>query len=834
VSRGTLRVYLGAAPGVGKTFAMLGEGWRRKERGTDVVVGFVETHGREQTAAQIRDLEVIPRAKITYRDATFEELDVDAVLARRPEVALVDELAHTNVPGSRNAKRWQDVEELLDAGIHVITTVNIQHLESLNDVVEQITGIPQRETIPDGVVRAADQIELVDMTPEALRRRLAHGNVYAADKIDAALANHFRLGNLTALRELALLWVADRVDESLQDYRERHGIDEPWQTRERVVVALTGAPGGDVLVRRAARMAMRAKAQLLGVHVRADDGLAGRDHTALEGQRALLEELGGRYLEVVGADAADALVQIARTENATQVVLGASSRSRWAEVLHGSVINSVIRQSGQGIDVHVISTKGSHGPPPYLAALPRFRPSPLSRRRQRLGFALALVGLPALTVLLTHARGSLGLQNVQLCFLLTVVAIATTGGLWPAAVGAVLGFGLLNWFFAPPLHTWTIRNRRDTLTLVAFVVIAGVISVLVDLANRRRRDAVRARTEAEALSRMATVVLREDDPVPELVHDLVTTLRLDGAALVRATKAGWAVDVTAGDAPPHSPVEGDLALPLTDETTLVLRGGLLPDDGALVQAICLQLGIALDRRRLHAEAATAEALAKTDELRTALLAAVGHDLRTPLASIKTAATSLLAGDVTLEDQVQTALLQTIDEETDRLATLVGNLLDMSRIQTGALAVHTEPTLLDEVVAKALASLPPSERVEVDVDETLPLVVADGALLERAVANLVVNALTYAPGGGPVRVRAEARGNSVELRIIDHGPGIATADRERLFQPFQRLGDNPNGTGVGLGLAVARGFVAAMYGELLVEDTPGGGCTMVVSLEAATP
>jgi two-component system sensor histidine kinase KdpD len=820
---------------VGKTFAMLDEGWRRKERGTDVVVGYVETHGRPKTAAQLRDLEVLPRATVTHRGRAFEELDVDGLLARRPEVALVDELAHTNVPGSRNAKRWQDVEELLAAGIHVITTVNVQHLESLNDVVELITGIPQRETVPDVVVRGADQIELVDMSPEALRRRMAHGNVYAAERIDAALANHFRLGNLTALRELALLWVADRVDESLQDYRERHGIAEPWQTKERVVVALTGAPGGDVLVRRAARMAMRARAELLGVHVQSDDGLAGPAAGSLADQRALLDELGGRYVEVAGADVADALVQVARTENATQVVLGASSRSRWTELVRGSVINSVIRRSGQGIDVHVISTTASEGPHPAMAPLPRFRPAPLPRRRQQLGFALAVLGLPLLTVALSQVRDSLGLQNAQLCFLLTVVAVATIGGLWPAAVGAVLGFALLNWFFAPPLHTWTIRNRRDSLTLVAFVVIAGVVSVLVDLANRRRRDAVRARTEAEALSRMATVVLREPDPVPELVDDLVGTLLLEGAALLRATREGWVVEVGAGGDPPHSPVEGDLTVPLSDETTLVLRGrNLQAGDRAMVNAIGVQLGIALDRRRLHAEAAAAEALAKTDELRTALLAAVGHDLRTPLASIKTAATSLLTRDVAIDEEVQTALLETIDEETDRLATLVGNLLDMSRIQTGALVVQPEPTLVEEVVVKALASLPGSDRIDVDVDETLPPVAADGALLERVVANLIVNALAFSPDGEPVRVRAGQLGDRVELRVVDRGEGIASADRERVFRPFQRLGDNPSGSGVGLGLAVARGFVEAMGGQLLVDDTPGGGCTMVVSLPVVDP
>src|SRR5665213_997115 len=356
MARGKLRLYLGAAPGVGKTFAMLNEGWRRKERGTDVVVGWVDTHGRPQTEAQLRDLEVLPRKRVVYRDQTFDELDLDALLARHPELALVDELAHTNVPGSRNAKRWQDVEELLDAGINVISTVNLQHLESLNDVVQGITGVVQRETVPDPVVRAADQLELVDMAPEALRRRLAHGNVYPPERIDTALGNYFRAGNLTALRELALLWVADRVDEELSDYRERHNIAGPWETKERVVVSLTGSRGSSVLIRRAARMAMRTKAELVGVHIRTDDGLTGPGSQGLRQNRALLDDLGGRYVEVVGADVAPALVQVARAENATQLVMGATHRSRLAEYVRGSVINSVIRAAGGALDVHVIAT----------------------------------------------------------------------------------------------------------------------------------------------------------------------------------------------------------------------------------------------------------------------------------------------------------------------------------------------------------------------------------------------------------------------------------------------------------------------------------------------
>jgi len=341
MGRGKLRVYLGAAPGVGKTYAMLDEGRRRTARGTDVVVGLAETHGRQHTAELLEGMEIIPRREISYRGTSFTEMDLDAVLARRPAVALVDELAHTNVPGSRNEKRWQDIELLLASGIDVISTVNIQHLESLNDVVEKITGVPQRERVPDAVVRAADQVELVDMAPEALRRRMAHGNVYAAEKMDAALRNYFRIGNLTALRELALLWTADKVDEALQFYREEHNIEETWETRERVVVALTGGPEGETLIRRAARVAARsAGGDLLAVHVTRSDGLTGANPANLATQRQLVETLGGTYHQIVGDDVPDALLEFARAENATQLILGGSRRSRLAAVLTGPGIGA--------------------------------------------------------------------------------------------------------------------------------------------------------------------------------------------------------------------------------------------------------------------------------------------------------------------------------------------------------------------------------------------------------------------------------------------------------------------------------------------------------------
>jgi two-component system sensor histidine kinase KdpD len=825
VARGTLRIYLGAAPGVGKTFAMLNEGRRGLERQKDVVIAYVEDHGRARTAAQAEGLEVVPRRVLEHRGTAFEEMDVAAVLARRPDIALVDELAHTNAPGSRHEKRWQDVEELLDAGINVISTVNVQHLESLNDVVQAITGIHQAETVPDAVVRAAEQIELVDMTPEALRRRLAHGNIYPADRIDAALANWFRPGNLTALRELALLWVADRVEESLQEYRERHGIDTPWETRERVVVALTGAPGGAHLVRRASRIAGRTKADLVGVHVRDEDASVDAPGSLHE-HRRLLEELGGTYREVVGRDVAGALVHAARAEHATQLVLGASHRSRWVELTRGSVVGSVVRDAGPSFDVHVIAA--GEEAPEHLLPRVRRRLSPLTRRRRQAAFGLAVVGLPLLTLVLEPVREHIGFTSVALCYLLMVVLVATVGGMVPAALAAVAGFGLLNWFFADPVRTFAISSSGDVIALVAFLVVAAVVSALVDVAARRDADAGRARSEAEALAGMAGSLLREGDPLPLLLENVVELFALDGASVTR----GGVVLAQAGIRPPAASLGASLVLALGGDSQLLIAGDdLSGPDRQILGAFADQLALALESRRLQAEAASAAALGQANELRTALLAAVSHDLRTPLASIKTASSSLLS-EVSFEPDAHRALLETIDAEADRLNDLVGNLLDMSRIQTGALVVKLQPMGLEEVVGGALAGL--AERghpLRLDVPETAPRVLADPALLERVVANLVDNAIAWSPAGVAVRIEAGAVGDQVHLRVVDQGPGIPVTARDRVFLPFQRLGDSPNGMGVGLGLAVARGFVDAMGGELTIDDTPGGGTTMTVVLPA---
>ncbi len=533
--RGFLRIYLGAAAGVGKTFAMLGEGHRRAERGADVVVAFVETHGRPQTAALLDGLEVIPRKKITYRGATFEEMDLDAVLARQPQIALVDELAHTNVPGSRHEKRWQDVDELLDAGIDVISTVNVQHLESLNDVVQKITGVPQRETVPDAVVRAADQVELVDMTAEALRRRMAHGNIYPAEKIDAALTNYFRTGNLTALRELALLWLADKVDEGLQSYRAAHGIQGTWEARERVVVALTGGPEGDTLIRRGARIAARSSGgDLLAVHVSRSDGLTGADPGELAGQRRLVESLGGTYHQVVGDSIPDALLEFARAENATQLVLGASRRSWLQAMLTGPGIGArSIRGSGD-IDVHIV-THQEMGRGRGL--LPRARGG-LPLRRRLAGYLLAAVFAPVATVVLAAAgRDNVNLTSDVLTFLIGVILVALVGGFIPALLEAAAGSLLLNWYFTPPIHRFTIADANNAWAIGVFFIVALAVSSVVDVAARRTKQAARAGAESELLVTTAGSVLRGQRALPALLEQVRESFGMRSVSLLECQGA---------------------------------------------------------------------------------------------------------------------------------------------------------------------------------------------------------------------------------------------------------------------------------------------------------
>ncbi len=838
--RGELRIYLGSAAGVGKTYAMLNEGHRRAERGTEVVVAFVETHGRPQTEAQIGDLEVVQRARLPYRGTTFEELDLAAVLARRPEVALVDEFAHTNVPGSANEKRWQDVEQLLAAGIDVISNVNIQHLESLNDVVQKITGVPQRETVPDAVVRAASQVELVDMTPEALRRRMAHGNIYQPEKIDAALTHYFRVGNLSALRELALLWLADKVDEGLQRYRAAHDIHGTWEARERVVVALTGGPEGETLIRRAARIAARSTGgDLLAVHVTRSDGLTGADPAALAAQRRLAEALGGTYHQVVGENVPEALLTFARAENATQLVLGASRRKWLSALLTGPGVSMrTIRDSGD-IDVHIVT----HAEMGRGRGLPRTQGG-LPLRRQLAGYVLAVALMPMLAVGLAWLRHQVNLTSDVLLFLVAVISVALVGGFIPAVVAAILGSLLLNYYFTPPIHLFTISEGNNVLALIIFIAVAIVVSSVVDSAARRSKQAARASAESELLVTTAGSVLRGQQALAAVLNRVREAFGMDSVTLLerdadqpedrRAAARRWVPVASAGEPPLQSPEGADAEVPVTDRLVLALRGRpLAATDRRVLGAFAAYAATALEQERLAAAAEAARPIAAADRMRTALLAAVSHDLRTPLAAAKAAVTSLRATDVQWAPADRDELLATADESLDRLAHLVDNLLDLSRLQAGALAVFPRPADLAEIVARSLDDLGPAGRaVAVAIPEDLPEVAVDPGIAERIIANLTANALRYSPAGTPPTLSGSALLDRVELRVIDRGPGIPEEDWSRMFVPFQRLGDTDNTTGVGLGLALSRGLAEATGGTLEPEETPGGGLTMTLSLPAA--
>jgi two-component system sensor histidine kinase KdpD len=817
--RGELRIYLGAAPGVGKTFAMLGEARRRLDRGTDVVVGLVETHGRDRTAALLDGLEIVPSKRMVHRDHEFTELDVDALLARAPEVALVDELAHTNIPGSPRAKRWQDVDVLLDAGIDVLSTVNVQHLASLNDVVERITGVAQQETVPDEVVRRAEQIELVDLTPEALRRRLAHGNVYPADRIDAALGNYFRPGNLTALRELALLWVADQVDVALQRYRTEQHITDTWETRERVVVSVTGGPESETLIRRASRIATRAGAELMVLTVLRGDGLTGIAPQDTARYRTLAEDVGATFHTVVGDDVPAALLDFARGVNATQLVIGTSRRSRMARLFDEGIGAMVVQRSGP-IDVHMVT----HGQA-AVRRRARFGQSPLSPSRRLIGWVLALVAPAVATGIGLGLREQLALATYVVGYVLASVVVALVGGLGPALLAAVLSALLLNFFFTPPIHTFTVDSPQNVVTLIAMAVVAVLVAMVVDRAARRAEQAARARTEAALLASYARTVLTHPHPVDRLLEKVRENFGMSSAALLEKVDGAWRQVAFIGSEPCDEPDDADVDVPVTVDFHLALRGRALPaSDRRVLEAVAGQALLALRQQRMAVETDAARRRVATTELRTALLSAVGHDLRTPLTSIKAAVGSLRAPDLALSEEDTSELLATVEESADRLTGLVDNLLDSSRLATGAVAPVMRSITYDEAVSRALRGL---DGVDVDVDESLPAVVADPGLLDRVIANVVDNAVRH--GAKPVTVRASAHAARVELWVVDHGRGLPKGAAESAFAPFQRLGDRDATPGIGLGLSVAKGFIEAMNGTIRAEDTPGGGLTVVVSL-----
>jgi two-component system sensor histidine kinase KdpD len=829
--QGRLRVYLGVAPGVGSTYALLAEARRRSERFTDVVIGVVDDHGRPA----VRDLAAeLPAA------GPPGVLDPAAVLLRRPAVVLVDDLAQPNPPGSRRGARWQDVEDFLAAGIDVIATAEIRDVLSLADVVEQITGIRPLRSIPDRVLTGAAQIELVDMAPEALRRRLAHGSLYPPERLDAELVSTFRTECLGALRELAMIWVAGVLRRSRSRTFGSPGspgspADRP-EVAERMLVGLSGGPESERLLYRAARMVARTPgAELLAVHVLPSRRLplaGARDSDRL---RELAESVGAGFSQVIGDDVAVALHQVALAEGATQLVVGADGPVRGPAALRRpGTAQRLVTRSGD-LDVHVVTAAA----PPRRGLLPTDRAG-LSGRRRRAGFLLSVL-LPALLVVGLQPVGDrIGLTGEALLFLLAVVISSRVGGLWPALLCAVVGTSLLNWFFIPPVHTFWVNERNNVLALAVFVLVAALVSGVVDRAAALAVQAARASAESRTLAAIAGGVLRGEEALPALLERVRSAFGLTSVTLLERAEdvadpaARWRAAAAVGPQPASRPEDADVQMPAGTGLVLALRGRTLAAaDRTVLAAFAAQAQSLLERDRLARAARTAARLEATERLRDALLAAVGHDLRTPLASAKAAVTSLRSRDVAWSPTEREELLATAEESLDRLGRLVADLLDLSRLQAGVLRVEPQTIWSDDVLATALDELGDTGRdITTSVADDVPGLLADPALLQRALVNLLTNALRYSPPDRPPTVVASALGARVELRVIDRGPGIPAADRARVFAPFQRLGDTDNATGLGLGLALSRGLVEAMGGTLEPEDTPGGGLTMVIALPAA--
>jgi two-component system, OmpR family, sensor histidine kinase KdpD len=819
MARGDLRVYLGAAPGVGKTYAMLAEARRRRARGTDVVIGLLESHGRRLTEQMADGLERVPRRHVDYRGCQLTEMDLDAVLARRPRVVLVDELAHTNAPGSPNAKRWQDVEELLAAGIDVIATLNIQHLESLADVVEHITGVRRGDTIPDEVVRRANQVELVDMTPEALRRRMIHGNVYPPDRVEVALTHYFRPGNLTALRELALLWVADRVEEGLQRYRAEHDINTSWDTRERIMVALTGEPEGEALLRRAARIAARTPgSDLLAVHVVRDDGLAVAEPGSLAAQRALVESLGGSYHRLLGDDVAQTLVEFASAESVTQIVLGASRRNQLLAVVVGDNVGPrVVRSCGQ-IDVHIV-THQSASPPPR-PALPRL---PHARGPARLAVATlaAAAALVAITAGLDVVRPQAGLYIALPLYLITIVAAAWLGGI-PVALGTVvIASPLADFYFVPSRHTLVLADVGGVLALASFVATGLLVTVLLAVTAGVRGRAAHVSVEAAALAALAARAVRYPNDLPALLEQVRDTFRLRGVSLLeRAARSdtarpAWFVLASAGEAPPERPGDADVDIPVDTNMVLTGRGRTLTATDRRVLASCAtQIAATVREHRLTQRAEAATEHAADERTRGRLLQLACRDLDETVTTARRAlgreSERGAGGD--LSDVIACV---------DRVGQIVTTLRDLSRLRFAALEVFPRAVDLDEVFTAALDTLGPVRcRLDLDLPDDLPDVVADAAALTRILTNLITRALRRGPADVPPTLTATAGPDSVDVHVVDHGPHVEA--------------DDTTATPVGsLTLVLARELAEAMGATLRTSETPGGGLTTTIGLRPAT-
>jgi two-component system, OmpR family, sensor histidine kinase KdpD len=852
--RGRLKIFLGAAPGVGKTYEMLLSAQARRREGFDVVVGIVEPHGRRETEALLDGLETVPRQQVEYKGHLLAEMDLDAILKRRPKLVLVDELAHTNAPGSRHPKRYLDVEELIGAGIDVFATLNIQHVESLNDVIARITRIRVRETVPDGVLDQADDIEVIDLSPEDLIKRLNEGKVYVPQQAERAVRNYFSTGNLTALRELALRRTAQRVDEQLLSHMREHAIAGPWPAGERVLACVSEAPSNAGLIRYARRVADRLRVPWTAIYVetvrtqRLND--AERDRVA--DHLRLAERLGGSTITIPGRNIADELVAYAAANNITQIVLGKSARSRWFELVHGSVVRELMRKSGE-ISLHVISGDAEDPVPAKSVAT---RPTPETIRLEPyLGSAGALAVALGIGLLL---KKFIAVQSISLVFLTAVLASAVAWGLLPSLFACVLSVLAYNFFFLPPLYTFTIADPENVVALFFFLIVAVIVSNLT-AATRRQVVAARgrAKTTAElyAFSRKVAGIGALDDLLWATAFQIASMLKVR-TVLLMSPRDGEGLEVASGYPPEDRLDDADMAaarwtwdhnrpagrgadtLPGGKRLFLPLRTGsgpvgvigidrdtpgplLTPDERRLLDALADQAAVAIERISLAKGLDEARVLAETERLRAALLTSISHDLRTPLASILGAVSSLRSYPEKYGAAEREELLATLQDEAERLNRFVANLLDMTRLESGAIELKLDLIDVAEIIGAALqraASVLARHQVEVALAPELPMLRLDAVLFEQVLFNLLDNAAKYSPAGSCIDIRAGRDGELVEIEIVDEGLGIPPDDLERIFDKFYRVqAQDRRRAGTGLGLAICRGFVEALGGWIVARN-----------------
>ncbi|HLH12592.1 MAG TPA: sensor histidine kinase KdpD [Methylovirgula sp.] len=844
-ARGRLKIFLGAAPGVGKTYEMLATAQARRREGWDVVVGVVETHGRKETEALLEGLEVIPRRRVDYRGHWLEEMDLDAILKRQPKLALVDELAHTNAPGSRHPKRYLDAEELLNAGIDVYATLNIQHLESLNDVVARITRIFVRETVPDSIVDRADEVELVDLTPEDLIQRLHEGKVYVPQQAERAVRHYFQPGNLTALRELALRRTAQRVDEQMVSYMQAHAIGGPWPAGERLLVGVNGASGGAALVRLARRMADRLKSPWTALHVETP-----REARADESERAQVAEtlrlaarLGGTPVALPGEDVATSMIDYARSHNFTHILVAHQSRIHWLDLLRGSVSQRLIGRAG-GINVHVVAAEGTVRPKRARHAFPF--------ETNWVAYAASFAFVAASGLVAFGIRQAFAVSNLALVFLIGVLASAVNYGLLPSLFACLVAVLAFNFFFLPPLYTFTIADPENVVALVFFAMVAVIASNLTARLRAQAYSAERRARITEELylfSRKLAGAAALDDILWVTVYQIALLLKVGVVLLLPeegrlALKAGfppedqldeadfaaaqWSFEKsqTAGRGADTLPGAKRLFIPMrTGRGTLGVIGiesdkqgaWLTPEENRLLDSLSDQAALAIERVYLARDIGKARVAAEADRLRQALLTSISHDLRTPLASIIGSASSLVAHGEELDSQIRVSLLRTIQEEAERLNRFIGNLLDMTRLESGALAPQSSLADLSDVVGATLQraqKILKDHRVEIVFEPGLPMLAIDSVLMEQVLFNLADNAAKYAPAGSNIEIRARREGQSVVLEIADEGEGISESDCERIFDKFYRVNrTDRQRVGTGLGLAICRGFIEAMGGTI---------------------